>query len=488
MGTWLVPFAVLLASIWGLSGIYWEHSLGLFALVVIGATACDILALFVIRRGWRTDTAELAYLGLFLHGVSLFPLVHGLLLPGVLVGPNALTNAVFFWSAGIATLFALPLVIPALGRRIHHWRQWVVGWLGVSFGAAAALLILQPDIGAPAPGSPVAISATIGFTAATLVLSFRQLRLAAIARSLAPLAVSAAFGLLAVAIAAPLVLTEWSLAFWLAHIFDVVGVGGSAIAALVVFRRNPLSHKLLGPVLTVEPIAALEIGLEPVVLAFLDEVDVKDESTHGHLTRTSALAVLVAEELGFDAMTQRRIGLAALLHDVGKITIPHEVLNKPRKLNEEEFAIMRSHASAGAEMVMNSSQLAELAPGIRHHHEQMDGRGYPDGLSGEDIPIDARVVSACDAYDAMFMDRVYRAGMSADKVRAIMLEHAGAQWDPKVVDAVLRVVERRDGGLVRPVDPSAASPLAKAKTHHCVDCLPSDLGVPGLVSVGRSAE
>ncbi|MEM1335571.1 MAG: HD domain-containing phosphohydrolase, partial [Actinomycetota bacterium] len=159
--------------------------------------------------------------------------------------------------------------------------------------------------------------------------------------------------------------------------------------------------------------------------------------------RTGALAIDVACELGLSAAEVRRCGLVGLLHDIGKLEIPDAVLQKPDRLTDDEFAVMRRHTELGGELMAATPVLADLAPAVRGHHERIDGRGYPDQLRAEDIPLVARVVSVCDSYDAMAFTRHYRMGMDHDRVRAILAEHRGAQWDTEVVDALLRVVERR---------------------------------------------
>jgi HD-GYP domain-containing protein (c-di-GMP phosphodiesterase class II) len=158
--------------------------------------------------------------------------------------------------------------------------------------------------------------------------------------------------------------------------------------------------------------------------------------------RTAALAVAVGAELGLPGDELHDLGVGALLHDVGKLTIADALINKPGRLTPEEFAVMQTHAGAGETLVSGSRVLRRAMPIIRGHHERVDGTGYPDGLRGDDIPLLARIVSVCDAYDAMANTRQYRTGMGHERASAILREHAGAQWDDTVVRALLALLNR----------------------------------------------
>ena len=182
------------------------------------------------------------------------------------------------------------------------------------------------------------------------------------------------------------------------------------------------------------------------LLAGLVEAD--DAYTALHSRHVVELALTVADLLRLDARTRRRVELGALLHDVGKLAVPDAILNKRGALDQNEWAIMRQHTSVGARMLLAAGpELAEIAPIVRASHERPDGRGYPDGLAGDAIPVEARIVSCCDAFSAMTTDRPYRAAMTRDAALEELRAHAGTQFDARVVealtDAVLAVGERR---------------------------------------------
>jgi putative nucleotidyltransferase with HDIG domain len=156
------------------------------------------------------------------------------------------------------------------------------------------------------------------------------------------------------------------------------------------------------------------------------------------------LALDIAHELGLDMNAQRRVEFGALLHDVGKIAVPKEIVNKPGKLDEREWRIIKTHTLEGQKMLEQvGGFMREVGEIVRSHHERWDGSGYPDGLRGEGIPLEARIVSACDAFNAMTTSRSYRKAMPVDAAIAELTAKSGAQFDPRVAAALVAVVGRR---------------------------------------------
>jgi len=179
------------------------------------------------------------------------------------------------------------------------------------------------------------------------------------------------------------------------------------------------------------------------VMVLSDVVEADDNYTASHCRSVVELAVATAEELGLDHREQQELETAALLHDVGKIAIPKEILNKPAKLTDEEFELMKSHTIEGQALLDRvGGRLARVGELVRSCHERWDGRGYPDGLRGEEIPLAARIVFCCDAYSAMTTDRPYRAAIDPDSALAELRANAGTQFEPRVVEAVCTIVLR----------------------------------------------
>ena len=188
----------------------------------------------------------------------------------------------------------------------------------------------------------------------------------------------------------------------------------------------------------------LERLLLDTVRAITATIDAKDGYTHRHSERVAALASRIATELGLGVGQQQVAELSALLHDVGKIAVPDSILNKPGRLTVEEFAEMRKHPVHGARILANikSPLVSAVLPGVRNHHEKWDGSGYPDGLSGDGIPLLGRLLGVADFLDALTSARAYHPPMSLDEVVNLVAEGAGVHFDPEIADAVVRLHAR----------------------------------------------
>ena len=184
------------------------------------------------------------------------------------------------------------------------------------------------------------------------------------------------------------------------------------------------------------------------VMAIANAVDAKDVRTHQHSTRVAQYSMLIAEEMNCFKWWQRRkaisnLGKAAQMHDIGKIAIPDRVLNKVGRLDDEEYAMMKSHVTRGAEILKDFTLVDNVQEGTLYHHERYDGKGYPKGLKGEEIPLFARIISVADTFDAMTSNRVYRHHMDTDYVMNEMKRGRGTQFDPDALDAFLRLVDKK---------------------------------------------
>jgi putative nucleotidyltransferase with HDIG domain len=191
--------------------------------------------------------------------------------------------------------------------------------------------------------------------------------------------------------------------------------------------------------------AALELHqtYRGTVMVLSDVVEADDNYTADHCRSVVELAIATADELELPSSQRQELETAALLHDVGKIAIPKEILNKPSGLTTEEFELMKSHTVEGQALLDRvGGRLARVGEIVRSCHERWDGQGYPDGLRGEEIPLAARIVFCCDAYSAMTTDRPYRGAMPNHKAIAELRANAGTQFEPRVVEAVCRVVMR----------------------------------------------
>jgi putative nucleotidyltransferase with HDIG domain len=173
-----------------------------------------------------------------------------------------------------------------------------------------------------------------------------------------------------------------------------------------------------------------------IIRALTAAIDAKDPYTCGHSERVARIAVRLAEAMGMPPSKQSDLYVAGLLHDVGKIGIDDEVLKKTGPLTPEEFVKIQSHVEIGVNILKDLRKLHHTLPGVRHHHESYDGKGYPDHLSGQDIPLEARILAVADAFDAMSSNRPYRKRLTLIQIDDIFTKGRGVQWDPEVVDAM----------------------------------------------------
>lgn len=178
-------------------------------------------------------------------------------------------------------------------------------------------------------------------------------------------------------------------------------------------------------------------------------VEAKDPYTAGHSVRVQRIAVAIGLELNLDSARLTALGHAALFHDVGKLAVPDAILMKPAKLDPDEYAVIKLHSEKGAEIVGNLGRLRDAVPLIRHHHERWDGRGYPDGLAGDAIPVEAAIVGLADAWDAMTTDRPYARALTVEEAHAEIRAGRSSQFSPAVVDAFLAAARRRPAEFSR---------------------------------------
>lgn len=259
-----------------------------------------------------------------------------------------------------------------------------------------------------------------------------------------------------------ILLSSAALAFSRSHPFfpvlkDVIGPRGSNLLYdvlsspfVVIFVVQYMSLGIGGVLVVILPLLVLRHSYagrqklahanRDLLAALIKAIETRDPYTSGHSIRVATLAKLIAEDLGLGPKKVDRVRRAALLHDVGKIDPMYSfVILKPHDLTPEERTLIQTHATKGADLLRDMGSMEkEIVTAVRHHHEWYDGTGYPDGLRGDQIPLEARIIMMSDAIDAMLSDRPYRAALTIDKVKSELKRCAGQQFDPVVVKAVLR--------------------------------------------------
>jgi putative nucleotidyltransferase with HDIG domain len=190
-----------------------------------------------------------------------------------------------------------------------------------------------------------------------------------------------------------------------------------------------------------ELLASLQELFLGTVNALSEAITAKSQWTRGHLDRVTNFAIDIGKEMGLNEKDIKNLKLASLLHDIGKIGTYEAILNKPEELTEDEFNLIKLHAGKGAEMLSTIKQLKEIVPSIKYHHERYDGKGYPEGLTGEEIPILSRILCVADAVDSMLADRPYRKGLAMREIVAELRKGSDTQFDPLVITAFLKTLK-----------------------------------------------
>lgn len=183
-----------------------------------------------------------------------------------------------------------------------------------------------------------------------------------------------------------------------------------------------------------------EKAVEQMMQTFVNFIEAKDPSTSGHSLRVAEYSRMLAEKLGFYEEECNQVYYISLMHDCGKIYIPDEILTKPGRLTDEEYEVMKKHTVYGAEILRDFTAIDGMGSGALNHHERYDGKGYPNGLAGEDIPIIGRIICVSDAFDAMNSRRCYRSSLSEDVIISELKNNRGKQFDPVVVDCLLALI------------------------------------------------
>jgi putative nucleotidyltransferase with HDIG domain len=272
------------------------------------------------------------------------------------------------------------------------------------------------------------------------LLALRALHTALLTRRRADLGVFVGLVWLAGALVPALTQTYLDLAWWLGHGLEVAGVllVGAPVAADL-FRSSP-SRPLAGDLRGAELVSAEEAFLGSQVGGLVRLLAEKDEYTEGHTRRVALLAVEVGEELGLPPARLRELATGGLLHDIGKLSVPDEILKKPAALDDDEYALVQKHTVWGDALLGRLGFATGVRRLVRAHHERLDGTGYPDGSS--ELCLSTRVLAVCDVYDALRSDRVYREAWSHERALSLLHEESGTAFDARCVEALARVVAR----------------------------------------------
>jgi HD-GYP domain-containing protein (c-di-GMP phosphodiesterase class II) len=417
------------------------HFVGVGLTALIAALAALVLTIAgARRRDGRTVLVGTAFTVM----ASLLAL-HGIATPGILIGMNGVVvftgGATLPVGAGVLALAALPSL-----RRPRSVRPLVYLQIGLlcavlSLGVIG-MLVPSAVPSVPTIGSPEALSVLAVGLALFALLTWRAVRTFLLTRRLADLVVAVGIVWLASALPAAMLLNFMELGWWVGHGFELVGILVIGVPVALDLRRAAQSRPLVGDVCGAELVSAEEAFLGAQVRALIICLAGKDEYTEEHTRRVALRAVQVGEELGFTGRRLRALATGALVHDIGKLSVPDAILQKPGPLTDEEFAIVKRHPEWGDKMLADLGFGADVRQLVRDHHERLDGSGYPHGYDGALISFDARILAVCDVYDALISRRVYRDPWTHERAVALLHEETGTSFDAKCVVALERVLSR----------------------------------------------
>ncbi len=448
-------------------------------LVVVSLIAACALATAVVALGtaMRSGQPNVVWLGLGCVVVGVAMLGHGLTTPGVLGRPGNV------WVARLpfVAMCGFAVCLAAAGRPVPRWADRLV-----RRRPRAAIVVASAAVAASVGAVTLRPTAFAGervlaweddvldvVSVASIALLVWSIRRHWRRWHLGHDVVQLALVLAAASSIAALVAFQHGrfghLSWWDYHGYLLAGFGAAVYA---VFRRRA-DERALGDILQQafvdDPFAQIESGYPEALRSLVRAVEVKDPYTHGHSRRTARLAVELGLEMGLAPERLRVIARGAYLHDVGKIAIPDHILNKPGALTDEEWDVIRTHPRLGHDLEATAPSLHEALPVILHHHERVDGCGYPDGLAGGDIPLEARVVAVADVWDALTTDRAYRAGWPAVTALAHIRAGVGTHFDGRVVEALVRLLATTGVDVTTPAVGAAAVAWAAAETCHELD-------------------
>jgi putative nucleotidyltransferase with HDIG domain len=272
------------------------------------------------------------------------------------------------------------------------------------------------------------------------LLALRALKTFLLTHRHADLLVVVGITWLAAALPPAMLLHWWELGWWLGHAFELIGIGIVGIPVALDLRRAAQSRPLTGDLSACDLVSSEEAYLGSHVRALMISLAEKDEYTEGHTRRVALRAVQVGEELGLSPVRLRAMATGALVHDIGKLSVPDAILKKPAKLDDDEFDVIKRHPESGFRMLRELGFGESIRRLVLDHHERLDGTGYPRRINGTAISLDARILAVCDVYDALISNRVYREAWTHERAIALLHEEAGTKLDRRCVSALERVL------------------------------------------------
>jgi HD-GYP domain-containing protein (c-di-GMP phosphodiesterase class II) len=464
----LAPLVLYLAL---LTLPHYDHHLHLVNLhFYVGTTVLALAAVVAVVMGVvgsRLRNVQVLLTSLAFVSLACVFLMHTLSTPGFILGVNRIVGVSVQLSITLTGLwlFASSLssnntFIKGLSR-FHSLLlpSWTAGLVGVGL-----LVFASPELAALIPADSNPLKMLLGFVTLELFVfvAWRYWQSYSYTRAPFQLSLVYASGWLAVAQIIILTSTLWNASWWLYHILFVMAAASAVVGLVLHYGRKNIATSLLG-LRNTTPLERLEAALSPGVMALIEKTESHDAYTAGHNQRVAMYAVQLGEKMNLVPQQLRVLAQAGAVHDLGKIHISTDILNKPDKLTPEERTIIEEHPVKGWQLAKRLGFMpAELAI-IRHHHERFDGAGYPDKLSGEAIPLLARITAVADVYDALTSERAYRKPWTKERANQFLLENSGTQFDPACVSAWV-ALQTQDDAAQMPEQAPALNPAASLVT------------------------
>jgi HD-GYP domain-containing protein (c-di-GMP phosphodiesterase class II) len=434
------------------------HLVAVGAAGALAAGAAIALSTVATRR----NDGRGVLLGFAFSVMAVLLVIHALATPDVLLGENGLVQIAGALNVPIGGAILAASALPPL-RRPHRARRLLLTQLvAIALLAATGALLLARPRALPVFPRPTGLESALIFAAGGAclgLLSWRAGRTYLLTRRASDLLVmtgivwlaSAEYGLLHFGMSTMHGMGYgMPAAWWVAHALEVLGIALVGIPAALDLRFGIASRPLVGDLRPSVLVAHEEAFLGPRVHAMLARLAAKDRSTEGHTRRVAMLAVEIGELLGLPERRLRLLALGGLLHDVGKLSVPIAILNKPGKLTDEEFAVIRRHPVWGRELL---SELGGFPPLVlrlvESHHERLDGQGYPSNASAPELELEVRILTVADVFDALTADRVYREAWSTERALALLDADTGSAFDATCVRALRAIVAEHAGAPAR---------------------------------------
>jgi hypothetical protein len=424
---------------------------GVHVVAVTGtASLAAAISVLMTRAALRRNDTRAGLVGVAFTAVAGLMMVHGLATPGFLLeeyGRNAtvgLAGVLAVPAGGI--LLAAATLAPAVSsgaRRVVVRLQAAVLVVLAAFGFAG---LARPAL---IPLIPLTIEPwvyVVLFPVAGVYgwLAWRAVRTHQLTGRRADLAVAVGLVWLGASIVFYLLADVWSFQFWAAHVLEAIGFAAVAGAVSVDLARQVPSHHLYRRIEGSDLLDSEEELLGGYVRSLTATMELRDPTTREHSRRVAALAVRLGMHVGLPQPALRTLAIGGLLHDIGKLQVPETILTKPERLTDDEFAVIRTHPDRGADLLAHLGGFDRELTLVRHHHERFTGGGYPSGVPAADLPVEVRILTLCDVYDALTSTRAYREPWTHERAMEQILSESGTTFDPDCVAALTEVLAGAD--------------------------------------------